>query len=70
VTKGCPQESWCGPAFWNIQFNAILNLNYEKQTKLVAYADDVILAVKAESIREAEYLTNIEIGENNKLGQK
>jgi hypothetical protein len=28
---------------------------------MVAYADDIILAVKAESIREAEYLTNIEM---------
>jgi len=62
VSKGCPQESCCGTAFWNIQFNVILNLDYEKQTKLVAYADDVILAVKAESIREAENLTNIEMG--------
>ena len=46
VSKGCPQGSCCGPAFWNIQFNAILHLDYEKQTKMVAYADDVILAVK------------------------
>ena len=48
-------------------------MHYEKQTKLVAYADDVILAVKAESIREAENLTNIEMGKitrwakNNKI---
>ena len=39
----------------------------------VAYADDVMLAGKAESIREAENLTNIEMGkiirwaENNKM---
>jgi len=73
VSKGCPQGSYCGPVFWNIQFNAILNLDYEKQTKIVAYADDVILAVKVESIREAENLTNIEMGKiirwakNNKI---
>ena len=59
VSKGCPQGTCCGPAFWNIQFNAILNLDYEKQTKMAAYAEDVILAVEAESIREAENLTNI-----------
>ena len=39
---------------------------------MVAYADDVILAVKAESIREAESLTNIEMekirwAKNNKI---
>jgi hypothetical protein len=29
---------------------------------MVAFADDVILAVKAETIREAENLANIEMG--------
>ena len=73
VRKGCPRGSCCGPAFWNIQFNALLNLDYEKQTKMVAFADDVILAVKAETIREAENLANIEMGKitrwakNNKI---
>jgi len=73
VSRGCPQGSCCGRVFWNIQFNAILNLDYEKQIKMVAYADDVMLAVKAESIREAENLTNIEMGKiikwakNNKI---
>jgi hypothetical protein len=73
VSKGCPQGSCCGPAFWNIQFNALLNLNYEKQTKMAAFADDLIMAVKAESIREAENIANIEMGKitrwakNNKI---
>jgi hypothetical protein len=26
VTKGCPQGSCCGPGFWNIQYNSLLNL--------------------------------------------
>ena len=40
---------------------------------MVAFADDVILAVKAETIREAENLSNIEMGKitrwakNNKM---
>ena len=39
---------------------------------MVAFADDVILAVKAETIREAENLANIEMGKirwakNNKI---
>ena len=62
VSKGCPQGSCCEPAFWNIQFNALLNLEDEKQTKMVAFVDDVILAVKAETITEAENLANIEMG--------
>ena len=40
---------------------------------MVAFADDVILAVKAETIREAEHMVNIEMGKitrwakNNKI---
>ena len=30
LTNGCPQVSCCGPGYWNIQFNSILNLNFAK----------------------------------------
>jgi hypothetical protein len=26
VSKGCPQGLCCGPGFWNIQYNTLLNL--------------------------------------------
>jgi hypothetical protein len=73
VSKGCPQGSRCGPGFWNIQYNSLLNLEFRKQTKAVAFADDLLIAVKAESIREAENITNIQMNKiltwakNNKL---
>jgi hypothetical protein len=73
VIKGCPQGSCCGPGFWNIQYNSLLNLEFKKQTKAMAFADDLLLAVKAESIREAENITNMEMGKisiwakNNKI---
>jgi hypothetical protein len=73
VSKGCPQESCCGPGLWNIQYNPLLNLEFRTQTKAVAFADDLLLAVKAESIRETENITNIEMNKiltwakNNKL---
>jgi len=73
VTKGCPQGSSCAPAFWNILFDDLLNKNYQKQTKMIAFADDLLMAVKAESIREAENIANIEVGKitawakNNKI---
>jgi hypothetical protein len=44
----------------NIQYNSLLNLDFRKQTKTIAFADDLLIAVKAESIREAENITNIE----------
>jgi len=36
-------------------------LNYAKQTKAIAYADDLLIAVKAATIAEVENLTNIEM---------
>jgi len=54
ITKGCTQASSCGTGLWNIQFNSILNLRYTKHTKIIAFADDLVLMVEAESIGEAE----------------
>ena len=61
VTKGCPQGSCCSPGFWNIQFNSLLNLELETKTKAIAFADDLLIAVRAKTVREAENYTNIEI---------
>ena len=61
VSKGCPQGSCCGPGFWNIQYNSLLNIEYGKHTKAIAFADDLLIAVKAETVREAENHANIEI---------
>jgi len=66
ITKGCPQGSCCGPGLWNIQYNPILNLRYTKHTKIIAFADDLVLMVEAESIGEAENFTNIEL---NKIAE-
>jgi hypothetical protein len=61
ATKGCPQGSCCGPGFWNIQYNSLLNLEYTSRTKTIAFADDLILAVKGETRSEAENFTNLEM---------
>jgi formyltetrahydrofolate synthetase len=73
VSKEYSQGSCCGPGFWNIQYNSLLNLNFRKQIKAVAFADDLLIAVKAESIRDAENIINIEMNKilnwakNNKI---
>jgi hypothetical protein len=73
VSKYCAQGTCCWPEFWNIQYNSFLNLNFIKQTKAIAFADDLLIAVKAESIREEENITNIEMNKilnwakNNKI---
>ena len=59
ITKGCPQGSCCGPGFWNVLYNPLLELEFANQTKVIAFADDLILLTKGESIREVENYSNI-----------
>jgi hypothetical protein len=61
ITKGCPQGSCCGPGLWNVQYDPILNLSYTKYTKIIAFADVLVIIVEADSIGEAENFANIEL---------
>jgi hypothetical protein len=61
VSKGFLQGSCCGLGFWNIQYNSTLNLEYGKRTKAIAFADDLLIVVTAEIVREADNHVNIEI---------
>ena len=68
ITKGCPQGSCSGPGYWNIlvQYNSLLTLRYTEHTKVIAFADDVVIMIKADSIREAENITNVELSKISK----
>jgi hypothetical protein len=70
VTNGCPQGSCCVPGLWNIQYNSLLNLNYGKRTKAIAFAADLLVAVRAENVQEAENFANIEIGKIKNWAKK
>jgi retron-type reverse transcriptase len=61
ITKGCPQGSCCGPSLWNIYYNSLLHLNYTHRTKVIAFADDLMLVTRAKTVIEAENITNIEL---------
>ena len=61
ITKGCPQGSCCGPSFWNIQYNSLLILRYTCHMKTVAFADNLVIMIKADSITEAENIANVEL---------
>ncbi|KAK9744057.1 Reverse transcriptase (RNA-dependent DNA polymerase) [Popillia japonica] len=61
VTRGCPQESCCGPGFWNSQYNSLHNLNYSKNTKIITFADNVVILTKGKTVLEAENRVNIEL---------
>ncbi|XP_072377751.1 uncharacterized protein [Diabrotica undecimpunctata] len=40
LTAGVPQGSVLGPTLWNVLYNAVLNIDYGRDTMAVAYADD------------------------------
>ena len=51
--------------FWNIKYNSLLNLHYGKRTKAIAFADDLLIAVRTENVQEAENFANIEMNKIN-----
>ena len=61
VSKGCPQGSCCGPGFWNIQYNSLMHLQFTSHTKIVAFADDLLLLTEGSTSLEAENFSNIEL---------
>jgi hypothetical protein len=60
TSRGFPQGSCCGPGFWNLQYNALLNEKFMDRTKVVAFADDLILATRGASVRAVENYVNAE----------
>jgi hypothetical protein len=58
VQKGCPQGSCCGPGFWNVMYNSLLNLEFNIRTKVIAFADDVIVLTRGGCKIETENYMN------------
>ena len=48
-----------------MQYNSLLELKYIKITKLVAFADDLIIATRGESVRAVENYVNVELSKIN-----
>lgn len=56
LTRGCPQGSVCGPIFWDIVIEELLEELEEEEvvTGTVAYADDLLVLIEGNSRREIE----------------
>jgi len=61
VTAGCPQGSCCGPGFWNMLYNDLLNMKYSSHTKLIAFSDDLAIRTYGKSLSEAEAYANSDL---------
>jgi len=64
ISRGCPQGSCSGPGLWNLHYNSLLELKYIKRTKVVAFAADLIIATRGESVRTVENV-NVELSKVN-----
>jgi hypothetical protein len=65
VSKRCPQVSCFVHGYWTIQYNSLLNLEFGKRTKAIAVANDLIITVRPETVREEENFANIEISKES-----
>lgn len=54
VTKGCPQGSVLGPLFWNLIFDDAIDTVRTSGNEAIAFADDLIVVVNAETRLEME----------------
>jgi hypothetical protein len=60
VTKGCPQGSCCGPGFWNVLYNSLLQLELTSHSTAIEFADDLIILTRGKSVVEAKSYMNLE----------
>jgi hypothetical protein len=58
VHKGCSQGSCCAPGYWNIMYNSLLSLKFNSRTKVIAFADDLIVLTKGACKIETEKYAN------------
>ena len=54
VSMGCPQGSCCGPGFWIVLYNALLNQEFTSHSKVTAFADDLAILPYGKTKSEAE----------------
>jgi len=48
----------CGPGFWNVTYNSLSNLKLNSRTKVIAFADDLIVLTRGACKMETENYAN------------
>ena len=58
MSKGCVQGSVCGPTFWNLILDELLETPLPNGCHIKAFADDVLLLVSANSVQDIQAANN------------
>ena len=67
---GFPQGSCCGPGLWNVMYNALLNLDFSGHTKVIAFADDLVIMTQGKTPSEAEVYANSDLARIGKWAKE
>ena len=57
-SKGCVQGSACGPVFWNLIIDDLLQSSFDANTHIQAFADDVLLIIGHKNLDALERTCN------------
>ena len=58
MTRGCIQGSVCGPVFWNLILDELLERDLPEGCHIQAFADDVLLVVEAHNVADLQDAAN------------
>jgi hypothetical protein len=70
VSMGCPQGLCCGPGLWNVMYNTLSNLDFSGHTKVIAFADDLVIMTQGKTPSEAEVYANIDLARIGKWAKE
>jgi len=61
VSEGLPQGSCLGPGMWNIFYNSLLKIKFTNSTKVIAFADVLLLLTGGETVSKIENTVKLEL---------
>jgi len=61
MRAGVPQGSALGPILWNITFDKVLRASMEDGSRLIAYADDIVIISTASTVERARQRAYIQV---------